>query len=103
MDETVTIAAHDLSLPPGIAPDLSPEQRQQVLVITSALERDFMETLIPIYAAANEMKIEPLVVATAISLNCLMLAAHLHADNENSFLAMAKQALSLSRTRAEVQ
>ena len=103
MNETITIAAHEVELAPAIAPDLSPEQRQQVLVIAVGLERDIGDVLAVTFAAADELKIERHVVATAISLNSLMLAAHLHAGSESSFLEMAKQALALGRTGSEVQ
>lgn len=103
MNETVTIIAHDASLAQSIAPDLTPEQRQEVLVIAAGLEHDFGDVLALTFKTAEELKTDRLVVVTAISLNALMLAAHLHAGSENSFLEMATQALALSRTGSEVQ
>jgi hypothetical protein len=86
-----------------VACDLTPEQRKQVLMIAIGLERDMTEILAVTFAAAAELKIEAHVVATAISLNALMLAAHLHAGDDASFSRMANQALALNRTGKEVQ
>jgi hypothetical protein len=94
------LKAEDLVI---VACDLTPEQRKQALVIAAGLERDMTEVLAVTFAAADELKIEPHVVATGISLHALMLAASLHAGNDNSFCRMASQALALCRTGREVQ
>jgi hypothetical protein len=86
-----------------IACDLTPEQRRQAIMIAIGLERDMTEILAVTFAAAIELKIEAHVVATAISLNALMLAAHLHAGDDASFSRMAQRALALNRTGKEVQ
>ena len=83
--------------------NLSPEQRKQALMIAASLERDFGESVFLAFAAGDECSIDRHVVMTGISLAALMLAAHLHAGNETSFLDMAKQALALSRTGGTVQ
>lgn len=83
--------------------DLTPEQRQQALMISIGLKHDMTEILAVTFAAAAELEIEPHVVATGISLHALMLAASLHSGNDASFSQMAKQALALCRTGKEIQ
>lgn len=83
--------------------DLTAEQRAQVMAIATNLERDFGGILMAAFAAGHELNIDHRVIATAISLNALMLAAHQHDGNEASFLEMAKQALALCRTGTQVQ
>jgi hypothetical protein len=87
----------------AVAPELSSEQRQQVLMIAIGLERDFISPLAITFAAADKLRIEPHIVATAISLNALLLAASLHGGSEASFIRMATQSLALFRSGKEVQ